>query len=80
MMAGLGTSLLAWTPLLEPLPLAGAWMWLAIPLAAAIAVVYKALKLPDLADLPAEATRLTIIILIALLVAAAGLWALTEIV
>lgn len=80
MIATLGISLLAWTPFLDPLPLHGAWMWLAIPLAAAIAVVYKALKLADLADLPGEAARLTIIILIALLAAAAGLWALTEIV
>lgn len=80
MMPAVWTSLLAWTPLLQPLPLHGAWMWLAIPLAAAIAVVYKTLKLTDLADLPAEAIRLTVIILIALLVAAAGLWTLTAIV
>lgn len=71
---------LAWTPFLHPLPLHSGWMFLAIPLAAAIAVVYKTLKLEDLATLPAEAARLTIIILIALVAAAMGLWALTEIV
>jgi len=76
----LTTAPLAWTPFLDPLPLSGVWMWLAIPLAAAIAVVYKALKLPDLRDVPAEAARLTFVILIALLAAAVGLWALTEIV
>jgi len=71
---------LAWRPFLDPLPLHTGWMFLAIPLAVAIAVVYKTLKLDDLAALPSEATRLTVIILIALVAAAAGLWALTEIV
>jgi hypothetical protein len=74
---------LAWRPLLDPLSLdMSPWFWLVmiVPLAAAIAVVYKTLKLEDLRRLPVEATRLTVLIVAAMALAGAMLWALTELV
>ena len=68
----------AWRPFLEPLDLHEQWMWLIIPVALAIAIVYKTLKLPDLRQLPWQAARLAAIIIAALIAAAIGLWALTE--
>jgi len=73
-------TLLAWRPFLDPLPLHDVWMVLLIPLAAAMAVVYKALKLEDLTQLPREAGRLTGLIVASMIAAAAVLWALTEMV
>jgi len=70
----------AWRPFLEPLDLHEHWMWLIIPVAIAIAVVYKALKLDDFRRLPWEATRLAAIIVAAMAVAAVALWALNELV
>jgi hypothetical protein len=69
---------LAWRPLLDPLPLHEQWMWLLLPLSAAIAVVYKTLKLDDLRQLPRQAARLTVLIVVSMIVAAIGLWVLTE--
>ncbi len=71
---------LAWRPFLEPLDLHDHWMWLIIPVALAIAVVYKALKLEDLRRLPFEATRLAAVIIAAMIAAALALWAITELV
>jgi hypothetical protein len=71
---------LAWRPFLEPLPLHDPWFALLIPLVLVIALVYKTLKLPDLADLPGATARLTGLILLALALAAATLYLLTLIV
>lgn len=72
--------LLAWRPLLDPLSLHDAWMWLLIPVAAAIAIVYKTLKLEDLTQVPAQAARLTCVIVLSMIGAATALWILTELV
>jgi len=71
---------LAWRPFLEPLPVDDVWMVLLLPLVIAVAVVYKAIKVPDLKDLPRQATLLTAQILIFMVLAAIGLWVLVEIV
>jgi len=76
----LGVALLAWRPFLEPLDLHEHWMWLIIPVAVAIAIVYKALKLDDLRRVPAEAARLTVIIIAAMAAAGLVLWAVNEVV
>jgi len=55
-------------------------MVLLLPLVIAVAVVYKAIKVPDLKDLPRQATLLTAQILIFMVLAAIGLWVLVEIV
>ena len=71
---------LAWRPFLEPLPLHAHWMWLLLPLAVAIALVYKTLKLPTLDGLMGETAKLTALIVVAMIAAAALLWLLTELV
>ncbi len=68
----------AWRPFLEPLDLHHHWMWLIIPIALAIALVYKALKLDDLRRLPWEAARLAAIIVAAMALAGLVLWAVNE--
>lgn len=71
---------MAWRPLLDPLPVDTYWLWLALPLVLAIAVVYKALKLEDLAKLPAQALFLAAQFVVLMAVAAVILWLITELV
>lgn len=48
-MLGGAAGFLAWTPLLEPIPVAYRWWWLsALPLFFGISMVYKAYRLPTL--------------------------------
>lgn len=68
---------LAWRPFLDPLDLHDYWVWLLIPVSAAIAVVYKTLKLQDLSQLGREAAKLTVLIVASMIAAAAGLWVVT---
>lgn len=63
---------------LDPLPLDAYWLMLLPPLALAIAVVIKTIRLPDLAQLPRQATLLALQIIVFMGLAAAGLWLLTE--
>jgi len=67
-------------PFLEPLRLDSYWLLLMMPLAIAISVAYKAIKLDDLAHLPREATFLAVQIIAFMAMAAASLWLLTELV
>lgn len=69
---------LAWRPFLDPIDLHDHWLWLLPPLAFAIALVYKTLKLPDLDHLWSQAFRLTGMILLIAASAAALLWLLVE--
>ena len=48
-----GTTLLAWTPFLQPAPAVDRWWWLLIiPLAVGISFAYKATRTADIARLP----------------------------
>jgi hypothetical protein len=40
---------LAYTPFIDPLDLHAVWFWLLLPLAALIAIAYKAVRVPDMA-------------------------------
>ena len=70
----------SWRPLLDPLPVDDYWLWLMAPMAVAIAVVYKAIKLDDLTPLPRQAIWLAVQFVIVMAVAAAVLWLVTEMV
>lgn len=70
---------LALRPLLDPLPLDDYWLLLLVPLALAIAIVYKTIKTDDLSRLPRQAAVLTGQILAFMALAAAALWLLTEV-
>lgn len=72
------TALLAYTPLLDPLPLHDWWLALLPPLAFAIALVYKTLKLASLERLWPEVGRLTVTIVLAMIGAAIVLYYITE--
>lgn len=71
---------LAWRPFFEPLPLDTYWLLLLPPLVLAIAVVYKTIKLDDLSHLPRQALFLTGQIIAFMILAAAALWLVTEMV
>ena len=77
------TVVLAWRPILEPINLGtgiAPTLLTLIPLVVAIAIVYKTLKLDDLGQLPRQALSLSVWIVGLLVVAAGGLWMLTELV
>ncbi len=71
--------ILALRPFLEPLPIDTYWLLLMLPLSAAVAIVYKAIKLDDLAQLPRAAALLTAQIIFFMALAAGVLWVITEI-
>lgn len=64
---------------LDPLDLHDEWLILLPPLVFAIALVYKTLKLPTLERLAYETVRLGAYILVLIVLAAATLWAVVEI-
>lgn len=71
------TTLAAW-PLHYPLPLDAYWVWLLLPLVAAIAIVYKTLKVEDLREVPGQAAYLFVQVLVFLALAAALAWLVAE--
>ncbi len=68
----------AWRPLLDPLPLESHWLWMTLPMALAIAIVYKAIKLEDLARLPRQALVLAVQFVFVMALAAMALWVVSE--
>lgn len=70
----------AWRPFLEPAALDRWWLVLLVPMAAGIAVVYKAIRLEDLRQLPRQAAILTGQILFYIALAAVVLWVVVEVV
>lgn len=66
-------TLAAW-PLHHPLPLDSYWLWLLLPLIAAIAIVFKTLKVKDLRDVPKQAAYLFAQIVVFLALAAGAIW------
>jgi hypothetical protein len=74
--------LLAFTPLIDPLPalypgLDDYWLWFVIPLVIAISIVYKGTRVATIRRLPAEAGLMAAQILILMVVASIALYALT---
>lgn len=70
---------LAYRPFLEPLAVWDYWIWLLLPLAFGISVVYKSVRVDSMRRLPLEAVRLTIWIVAAMAIAAAALLLLVRI-
>ncbi len=68
----------AWRPLLDPLPLHTVWPLLLLPLIWALAVVYKAIKMPDLRHVWRQASLLAAQMLGLLVLAAIALWMISE--
>ncbi|MFA9479379.1 hypothetical protein ACERK3_13900 [Phycisphaerales bacterium AB-hyl4] len=72
-------ALLAWRPLLDPLPIDNVWMILLLPLSVGVAIVYKTIKLNDMATLPRQAAVLSAQIIVFMLLAAAIIWVVVEV-
>ena len=67
-------SLLAYTPLIDPMPLSGGLWWLTLlPLALGIALVYKAIKLNDMRRYPRQVAMMTTQIVVVMLALAVGI-------
>ncbi len=71
---------LAFRPFFQPLPLDDHWLVLLLPLVIAIAVVYKTIKLEDIAQLPRAVVSLTVQIVLFMVATASLLWLITELV
>jgi len=72
--------LLAYTPLIDPMPIwVEGWVWstLLIPLCIAVAVVYKTVKCKSVSRIPIESAQLFVTIVLFMLFAAAALSAVT---
>ena len=69
--------MMAWTIFLNPIPhlSQAAALWLVLPLCASVAVVYKAIRVPNLRDLPREVAGLILYMAVGLAVGGAALWA-----
>ena len=70
--------MMAWTIFLNPIPhlSQAAALWLVIPLCASVAVVYKALRVPEIRQLPRAAAGLLLYMVGGLAILGAVLWAL----
>ncbi len=62
------------TLFLHPLPLWDYWVWLIVPLCAAVSVVYKTIKCQHVHQIPREAVGITLWIIAAMIGVAAGVW------
>lgn len=70
--------ILAWKPFLQPLPVDDYWLLLLGPLVVAICLVYKAIKVENLDQLPRQTLNLTLQFVALMAIAAAVLWVLSE--
>jgi hypothetical protein len=60
------SGLLAYIPMVTPLPVWDYWAWLLIPLCAAVSVVYKTIKCRYVRQIPRESLAITIWILLSM--------------
>lgn len=72
------SAILAFTPLIDPLPalypgMDDYWLWLVLPLVLAISIVYKGTRIKSLQALPKEATIMTVQILFLMAIASVAL-------
>jgi hypothetical protein len=63
---------LAWTPFLDPIPIwsNAVWPWFIIPLAVAVALVYKSIKCRSMSLVPREAASIAFWIVTGMIIAA----------
>lgn len=80
LLATANPAVLAFRPFLDPVPVDRYWMLMLLPMVIAIAVVYKTIKTDRLEKIPREATVLAAQIVAFMVMAAAALWMLTELV
>jgi hypothetical protein len=64
---------LAYTPLIDPLPIWNYWMWLIVPLSAGVSVVYKSIRTESMREVPRRSLVTTLWIIGGMAFAAAAL-------
>ena len=69
---------LAYRPFLEPLPIDDVWMWLLLPMAVFVSLVWKTIRLGDVRDIPRHTAMMTSQIIIFFAIAAAVIWFIVE--
>lgn len=57
-------------PFLSPLPIWDYWAWLIIPLTIGVAIVYKSIRCPRMAQVPKQAMAISFYIIISMILAA----------
>ena len=78
-MLPLASHALGYVPFMQPLPVWDVWYLLAVPLCAAVSVVYKSIRCRSMRKVPREAAKATAWIILGLSTAAALLVAVVEI-
>ena len=69
---------LAYTPFVQPLPFWGSWYLWALPLCAALSIVYKSIRCSEMKYVPREAAVIFVTIVGGMLLAAGVLLALVK--
>jgi hypothetical protein len=64
------TSLLSYTPFVDPMPIHDWWFWLLLPLCLLFSVVYKSVKCEHVSQIPRAALSITLVILAGMAAAA----------
>ena len=78
-MTSLSTLILGWIPFVNPLPLpAGSRLWMFLPLAACVALVYRATRAKRARDLPKPTIRTFITIVVGMWLIAIGVYVVHE--
>ncbi len=72
------TSTLAWTPFLDPLPAHSWWLLLIVPLVFGVSFAYKAVRVPELADLPRATAVMFAQVLGGIILVAIGMYLVIE--
>ncbi|MAC19174.1 MAG: hypothetical protein CMJ23_05740 [Phycisphaerae bacterium] len=73
--------MLGWTPLIDPMPgIQANWLWLLPILVLGIAMMYKAIRVSDLARWPREVATMTIQVLGAFIGLAIGLYLIVQVI
>ena len=78
-MTDFGALLLGWLPFINPLPLpAGSRLWMFLPLAACVAIVYRATRAKRARELPKATVRTFLTIVIGMWLIAIGVYVVHE--
>ncbi len=59
-------------PFIQPLPLWDQWWWTLIPLVVLVCVAYKGVKCSYVREVPVEASKMTVFVLVGFVLAAIG--------
>lgn len=68
------STLLAYTPFVNPLPVWDYWMALILPLTVGVSIAYKSIRCRHMHQVPREATQIAVMIILGMSAAAAVLW------